>query len=68
MNYKEGGVAKGDQPAIAGIGGNGYGYEASEVPELERREFVTKVCVAVSCVVRLSSSPDHASDEHHEKR
>lgn len=43
VNYKEGGVAKGDQPAIAGVGGNGYGYEASEVPEVERKEFLTKV-------------------------
>lgn len=43
VNYKEGGVAMGDQPATPGAGGNGYGYTASEVPELERKEFITKV-------------------------
>lgn len=38
-------MAKGDQPAIAGVGGSGYGYEANEVPEVERKEFLTKVWV-----------------------
>ncbi|CAM9615996.1 unnamed protein product [Ascophyllum nodosum] len=42
VNYKEGGVAMGDQPAIPGAGGLGYGFEASEVPEVERKEFITK--------------------------
>ena len=36
-------MAMGDQPAIPGAGGSGFGFEASEVPELERKEFVTKV-------------------------
>lgn len=48
VNYKEGGVAFGDQPAIPGVGGNGYGYEASEVPEVERKEFVTKVKISMT--------------------
>lgn len=33
----------GDRPATTGV--SGYGYEASEVPEVERKEFVTKVRV-----------------------
>lgn len=45
VNYKEGGVAMGDQPAIPGSGGAGFGFEASEVPEVERKEFITKVGV-----------------------
>lgn len=38
VNYKEGGVAMGEEKQSSG-----FGFEASEVPELERKEFVTKV-------------------------
>ncbi|CAN0387291.1 unnamed protein product, partial [Discosporangium mesarthrocarpum] len=40
VNYKEGGVQMGDASA-ATDGGLGYSFEAEEVPELERKEFVT---------------------------
>ncbi|CBJ29210.1 carboxy-terminal peptidase [Ectocarpus siliculosus] len=36
VNYKEGGVAMGEEKQSSG-----FGFEASEVPELERKEFVT---------------------------
>ena len=38
VNYKEGGVAMGEEKQSTG-----FGFEASEVPELERKEFITKV-------------------------
>lgn len=38
VNYKEGGVAMGEEKQSSG-----FSFEASEVPELERKEFVTKV-------------------------
>ena len=50
----------GDQPAIPGAGGNGFGFEASEVPELERKEFVTKVRVVSSFSVSPSSENNEA--------
>ncbi|CAN0233609.1 unnamed protein product [Pylaiella littoralis] len=37
VNYKEGGVAMGEEKQSSG-----FGFEASEVPELERKEFITK--------------------------
>lgn len=38
VNYKEGGVAMGEEKQSTG-----FGFEASEVPELERKEFITQV-------------------------
>lgn len=43
VNYKEGGVAMGEEKQS-----RGFGFEASEVPELERKEFVTKVSEALA--------------------
>lgn len=43
-------MAIGDQPATLSSGGNAFGYEASEVPELERKEFITKVWTWVQCL------------------
>lgn len=43
VNYKEGGVAMGEEKQSTG-----FGFEASEVPELERKEFITKVSGSVS--------------------
>lgn len=42
VNYKEGGVAMGEEKQSTG-----FGFEASEVPELERKEFITKVLALI---------------------
>lgn len=53
MNYKEGGVAMGEEKQSSG-----FGFEASEVPELERKEFITKVRL-VAALMHLGIS-EHA--------